>query len=215
MKIPIQQIKDIANLIFSDGGYNVKDKNLNISFPQPLDIKVTKDGDDISVSFTNSLPKVSWKKLITLSTWIQGITFGKTGGVLKLKYLPDIKFLYDQDSQSIFSSCETYDFSKIQDDIEKEYGDDVERKKIANRCLHYASEWATIASQNGVNFSSCDNASRKKLKKECKEFVTSNIKNDPEVLYGSVILTFLLLYVVLPVVLKFILERIFRQLFNK
>jgi hypothetical protein len=215
MKIPIQQIKDIANLIFSQGGYDVKDKNINISFPQPLDIKITKVNDDISIGFTSSLPKVSWKKLITLSTWIQGVTFGKDGGTLRLKYLPDIKFAYDQDAKSIFSEMPSYNFSEVQQDIEAEYGDDSERKKIATKCLQYASEWATIASQNNVDFSQADANSARKLKKECKDFVMYNFKQDEEIRYGSIFLTFLLLYVVLPVVLKFVLERIFQKLFNK
>jgi hypothetical protein len=81
--------------------------------------------------------------------------------------------------------------------------------------LQYASEWATIASQNNVDFSQADANSARKLKKECKDFVMYNFKQDEEIRYGSIFLTFLLLYVVLPVVLKFVLERIFQKLFNK
>jgi hypothetical protein len=211
MNIPIQQIRDIVDLIFSSTGYNIK--NLNISFPHPLDIKIVRNADgDIVLSFTESLPKVSWKKYITLSAWIQGIALGKNGGTLKLKYLPDINFNYDDDStKELFG--QSFDTSDIEEDIYSEY-DDEERQVLAKKCLHYASEWATIASQSGVQFSQCTEISKRQLKRDCKNFVMENIKSDPEIVAGSVILTFLLLYVVLPVVLKFILERLFKKLFS-
>lgn len=211
MAIPISQIKQIVDFIFSKNGYDIK--NLNISFPQPLDIKIIKDtSENIILSFTESLPKVTWKKLIKLSAYIQGLTLGKDGGTLKLKYLPDIKFSYDENSESLFGA--SYDTSDIEAQINAEYGDE-ERNFLAKKCLHYGNEWATIASQGDMSFSECDKYSRRQLKRDCKDFVMSNIKEDPEVLYGSVVLTFLLLYVVLPVILKFVLERLFRKLFNE
>ncbi|NDB57166.1 hypothetical protein EB001_01760 [bacterium] len=210
MSLPIQQIRDIVNLIFSESGYTVK--NLNVSFPHPLDIKIIRDNkNNIILSFTESLPKVNWKKFITLTAWVQGLTLGETEGVLRLKYLPDIKFGYDQKSEDLF--CQTYDFSDISEEISGEY-QDPNSKKIADKCLHYASEWATIASHNGTNFAECNERSRRQLKKDCKNFVMDNIKNDPEIVAGSVILTFLFFYVVLPMILKFILERLFKKLFS-
>ena len=187
-------------------------KNFNVQFPHPLDMKITKDSNNnISLDFTKSLPKVGWKKVINFTAWVQGISLGQTEGVLKLKYFPDIKFSYDDPAPKLFGR--TYDFSDIENDIEQEYGDD-ERKKLAKKCLHYANEWTTIASNNGVNFGDCTEISRKQLKQNCRKFVTDNIKNDEEIVAGSVILTFLLLYVVLPVVLKFVLERLFKKLFS-
>jgi hypothetical protein len=210
MPLPIQQIRDIVNLIFSESGYTVK--NLNISFPHPLDIKIIRDKDDnIILSFTESLPKVNWKKFITLTAWVQGLTLGKNEGVLRLKYLPDITFGYDQKSEDLFG--QTYDFGDIQEDITTEYKD-ADSKKIADKCLHYASEWATITSQSGLNFNECSEKSRRQLKRDCKNFVMDNIKNDPEIVAGSVILTFLFFYVVLPMILKFVLERLFKKLFS-
>lgn len=207
--IPIQQIKEIVDLIFSNHGYTVN--NLNIQFPQPLDISVTKDNDEeISLDFTKSLPRVTWKKLISITALIKGLSLGKTQGVLKLKYLPDIRFSYD-DSSQLFG--QSFDVSDIEHDIEKEYSDG-ERKKLARKCLHYANEWATITSQTGLVFADCSGSAKKQLKQSCKQFVMDNIKNDEEIVAGSVILTFLLLYVVLPVVLKFVLERLFKKLFN-
>jgi hypothetical protein len=211
MAIPISQIKQVVDFIFSKNGYDIK--NLNISFPQPLDIKVIKDtSENIILSFTESLPKVTWKKFIKLSAYVQGLTLGKDGGTLKLKYLPDIKFSYDDQSEALFGSC--FNFSDIESQIDSEYSDE-ERNFLAKKCLHYAGEWATIASQGGTDFSSCDKYTRRQLKRDCKDFVISNVKEDPEIMYGSVVLTFLLIYVVLPVILKFILERLFKKLFNE
>jgi len=210
MSIPISQIKQIVDFIFSKNGYDIK--NLNISFPQPLDIKIVKDtSDNIILSFTESMPRVTWKKFIKLSAYVQGLTLGKTGGTLKLKYLPDINFAYDDNTEAIFGS--SIDFSELEQCIDKEYGDE-ERNFLAKKCLHYGSEWATIASQGGMDFSSCDKYAQRQLKRDCKDFIIQNIKEDPDLKYGSVVLSFLLLYVVLPVVLKFVLERLFKKLFN-
>lgn len=211
MAIPISQIKQIVDFIFSKNGYDIK--NVNISFPQPLDIKIVKDtSENIILSFTESLPKVTWKKFIKLSAYVQGLTLGKLGGTLKLKYLPDINFTYDDNTEMLFGS--SLNFSDIESQINSEYPDE-ERNFLAKKCLHYAGEWATIANQGGMDFSNCDKYTRRQLKRDCKDFVISNIKEDEEVRHGSVFLTFLLLYVVLPVILKFILERLFKKLFNE
>lgn len=210
MKIQFQQIRDIVDSIFSESGYNIK--NLNIQFPHPLDINIIRDDkDNITLTFTESMPKVTWKKFITLSARIIGISLGETGGVLKLKYLPDIKFSYDDSaSEQLFGQY--YDFSDIKEAISSEY-DDEERQIIAKKCLHYATEWTTIASQ-GCDFALADTFTRRRLKKDCRQFVIDNVKNDAEIQAGSFILTFLFLYVVLPVILKFILERLFKKLFD-
>jgi len=105
-----------------------------------------------------------------------------------------------------------YDFSSIQQDILKEYGDE-ERQKLANRCLQYGSEWATIASRN-PNFSQSSVSQQRILKQECKNFIKDNIIAEEKENYGSAVLAFILIYVLLPVVLKFIVERIFKNLFN-
>lgn len=205
----IKEIKEIIDSIFSSVGYTVN--NLNIQFPQPLDIKiVSNENKEISLDFTKSLPKLSWKRFINITAWVQGLSLGETSGVLKLKYLPDVKFSYD-DHSKLFGH--NPDLSDIESDIEYEYTDE-DQKKLAKKCLHYANEWATISSQSGLVFSECSPRARKQLKQSCKKFVVDNIKNDKEIIAGSVILTFLLLYVVLPVVLKFVLERLFKKLFN-
>lgn len=210
MKIPINEIKDIIYSIFSDEGYSVK--NFSIQLPKIIDTRMSLDGDNnFNLEFANNnLPKVSWKKVITFAGWIEKITLGEIRGSIKLKYLPAINFSYD-DNQELFGSNKL-DFSDIARDIENEYGDN-ERKKIAQRCLQYASEWATIASSSGEDFANCSPSKQRKLKAECREFVIDNFKRNEE--FGtSPILLFLLLFVVLPVILRFVLERLFSKLFN-
>jgi hypothetical protein len=211
MKVDITVIREIISSLFSKDGYAIK--NLNIQFPAPLDLNTFIDGDNnINFTFPKELPKVSWKKFVTLSAWIQKIVLGQTEGVIKLKYLPEIRFSYDkEEDEAIFG--DQINFDDISKDILREYPDE-ERKKIAHKCLQYAKEWVTITSSSGVNFAECSASSRKQLKKDCRNFVMDNLRNDPDMQAGSIILTFLLLYIVLPVILKFILERIFRKIFN-
>lgn len=209
MKIKLEQIRDIIYSVFSESGYDLN--NLNIQLPQTLDIKIIKqDESNVTLTFTDDLPKVTWKKFIALSAKIIGVTLGQNSGVLRLKYLPDIHFDYDTPSEQLFG--QELNFSDIERDIALEYPDE-ENRLLAKKCLQYASEWATIASR-GCDFSNTDLPTRRELKRDCKDFVLENLKNDKELQCGSVILGFLLLYVVLPVVLKFVLERLFKKLFN-
>lgn len=204
--IDLKQIKDIVYQIFSEPGYSIN--NVNIQFPQPLDINISKNGESISLDFTGKTPKFSWKKIITLSAYINGITLNETGGILKLRYLPDIKFSYEKTQELMFGNH--FDFSDIQLEIESEYKDDA-RKKLAHRCLQYGTEWVTIASCS-EEFGIASIAQQRLLKQQCKDFITENIREENK--HGSAILTFILLYVLLPIVLKFIIERIFRKIFN-
>lgn len=203
------RIKDIIDAIFSENGYSIQ--KFNIQFPHPLDIKIVKESDErISLQFTRLFPKISWKKFITLSANVNGIVLDENGGVLKLKYFPDIPFKYD-DSKNTFGDT-SFDFSDIREDINKSY-DDQESRFLANKCLQYAEEWATIASA-GFSFKSANGREKCRLKRDCKNFIVSNLKQDKELQAGSVVITFLFFYVVLPVVLKFVLEKIFQKLFS-
>lgn len=208
--INLKQIRDIVFQIFSDSGYSVN--SINIKFPQPLNIKITQSDKEISLDFLGDVPKFSWKKLITWTAHIQGVSLRENNGTLKLRYLPDIDFNYNNTSELAFGHNNVpVDLSSIEGDIYAEFQDEA-RQKLANRCLQYGVEWATIASQN-ENFFQSSTTDQKKLKQQCKNFIRDNIKNEEEK-FGSVILTFILLYVLLPVVLKFIVERIFRKLFS-
>jgi hypothetical protein len=205
-----QQIKNIIDSIFSDSGYSIN--KFNVKFPYPLDINIVKDDNGtIDLTFTKELPSISWKKFITLSARVRGITLKETGGILKLKFFPDIPFSYDEENANLFGG-NLYDWSSIVNDINAEYSDS-ENRFLANKCLHYASEWATIASQ-GCDLSYTSSSEKKRLKKDCKNFVMQNLKEDQDLQAGSVLLTFLFFYVVLPVVLKFILERVFKKIFS-
>lgn len=206
--IDLKQIRDIVYQIFSSAGYSIN--NMNIQFPQPLDIKITKKDESISLDFTSNIPKVSMKKFITISAYVKGLTLHPNGGTLKLRYLPDINFDYNQSKEAIYG--QSIDFSSIEQEILQEYKDD-ERKNLASRCLQYGHEWATIASQN-PDFYSSSPINQRKLKQQCKNFIRNNIEDEEKNRYGSVILTFILIYVLLPVVLKFVVERIFKKLFN-
>lgn len=205
--INIKQIRDIIYQIFSDNGYIFN--NMNVRFPQPLNISITKTNDIISLDFIDKCPKVSLKKLITFTAHIQGLSLGSESGTIKLKYFPDINFSYERTQELLYGDA--YDFSEIEEEILSEYKDDA-RQKLAVKCLQYGREWATIASRGNPDFCMSSPKEQKELKRQCKEFIMENIKEEER--YGSVVLTFILLYVLLPVILKFIVERIFRKIFN-
>ena len=205
--IDLKHIRDIVYQIFSDSGYSIN--NVNIQFPQPLNIKITKDANSISLDFDNNVPKISWKRLITLSAYINGLALKENGGVLKLRYLPDIEFSYEKTQELMFG--QNFNFSDISNEIDSQYKDEA-RKKLATKCLQYGVEWVTIASQNPT-FGQSSLAEQRLLKEQCKDFIKDNIRGEKK--HGSVVLTFILLYVLLPVVLKFIVDRIFKKIFNK
>lgn len=205
--INIKQVRDIIYQIFSDNGYLFN--NMNVRFPQPLNISITKKDDTISLDFIDSCPKVSIKKLITFTAHIQGLSLGAESGTLKLKYFPDINFSYERTQELLCGNA--YDFSGIEQEILSEYKDET-RQKLAAKCLQYGREWATIASQGNPDFAFSSFKKQQELKRECKEFIMENIREEER--HGSVVLTFILVYVLLPVILKFIVERIFRRIFS-
>jgi len=204
--INLREIRDIVYQIFSKSGYSVN--NINIQFPQPLSIMATQNGDEVSLDFQDKSPKITWTRFISLSAYVNGLALGKDGGTIKIKYLPDIDFDYDSTNELSFGQM--FDFSDIEADISSQYSDEA-RQKLAQRCLQYGAEWATIASQSSC-FTQANKAEQEVLKSQCKNFIRDNVANEER--YGSAILTFILLYVLLPVVLKFIVERLFKKLFN-
>lgn len=142
---------------------------------------------------------------------MQDVTLGESGGSIKLRYLPRIKFSYGS-ALALDNFGSHLNFDDVKDEIITAYPD-TERKNLALLCLQYGSEWATIASQSeGFYESTAQN--KRHLKSECKKFIESNIKENSKSMHGSILLSFILLYVILPVVLKFVLERLFNKLFN-
>jgi hypothetical protein len=205
----ISNIKDIVDKVFSEKGYSVN--SLTFYLPQLTNIAINKSEKELSLEFVENFPKVSWKKFITLSTYLQDVTLGETGGSIKLRYIPRIQFSYGS-ALVLDNFGSQLNFDDVKDEIITAYPD-TERKKLALLCLQYGSEWATIASQSeGFYESTAQN--KRHLKLECKKFIESNIKENSKSMHGSVILSFILLYVILPVVLKFVLERLFNKLFN-
>jgi hypothetical protein len=183
-----QQIKNIIDAIFSDSGYNIQ--KFNIKFPTILDINISKLNNGVELSFKKDLPKITWKKFITLSARVSGIVLNDNGGILKLKYFPDIHFSYNESEERFGMD---YDLSSIEYQIEEEYSEP-ETRFLAKKCLQYAHEWATIASQ-GCDLKCSNRYETYKLKKGCKKFVIENIKNDPEIKSGSLLLSFLFFYI--------------------
>lgn len=203
ISLPIKHIKDILNQVFNDAGYTNQD--INIKLPKDLDVKIEYKNNTFILSFTGKLPLISWKRLIVLSARIQGLELNETGGRLKIKYFPDIKFIYDEENKT---QMEPLDFSDIAEDIKSQYPDE-ERQKIASLCLQYASEWATISYSSGLTKDDFRKNSRQ-LKRECYNFVKESVVRERD--SGSVIISFILIYVILPIILKWIIEKIFRRL---
>lgn len=205
----ISQIESMLRSIFEEG---LELNGSKISCPSPLHISVSSIKDNITIDFSNNLPKATVKKFVSLSFYIEGIILRKESGTLKLRYFPDINFTYVKDSQAISSfEIDNVDFSSLEKEIEKEYDDDT-RKKVATKCLQYAKEWATITNYGGVSFKDCSYLEQKSLKSQCREFVKESMNNDEEIKYGSVILTFILLQIILPIIIRWIVERLFRKL---
>lgn len=205
----ISNIKDIINQVFSEKGYSVS--SLTFYLPQLTNIEIKKSDKDLSLGFVNNFPKVSWKKFITLSTYLHDVTLGESGGSIKLRYLPRINFSYGA-TLALEGYGSYLNFDDLKEEVVSKYPDP-ERQKLALLCLQYGAEWATIASQSEEFYESTSQQKRH-LKSECKKFIESNIKENSKSMHGSVILSIIVLYVILPVVLKFVLERLFSKLFN-
>jgi len=203
--LPLIDLKKILDQIFNKNGY--EHQGMTIKLPPSLDIKIQSKDGVISLDFLKLLPNISWKKFIILSAYIQGLELNETGGRIKIKFFPDIVFTYSSSSEVL--SCDTryIDVSDIEQEIKNEYPDE-ERQKLADRCLYYANEWATICCASGITKD--EFASNKKLKRQCYNFVKQSVIEEKR--HGSVIITFILIYVILPVILKWIIEKIFKKL---
>jgi len=205
--LPIKKVKEALDKIFTSNGYSVKD--INIKFPDPLSMTFGSDGTSISLSFLQNLPKISWKKFITISALIEGIKLSDDGGTIKIKYFPDLKFTYSKDKTSTEELfMQNINISDIEEEIKAQYPD-TERRKIANLCLQYANEWATICTSSGLS-SQDFKSNEKRLKKDCANFVKDSIREEKA--HGSFIISFIVIYVLLPVILKWIIEKIFSKL---
>jgi len=210
--IDLTQIETILNSIFKDG-FDLN--GTKVACKSPTQITVSSvDTDHITVDFNNNLPRATVKKIIALSLDIEGVIFKKTSGTIRIKHFPDINFDYAKESKAIGAyEIDNVDFASIESEIGQQY-DDENRKKLADKCLQYAKEWATIANYGGVSFKDCSFSEQQTMKRQCQGFVKENLMNDEEIKYGSIILTFILLQIILPIIIKWIVDRLFKRLFS-
>lgn len=204
--------KDISEILFSifnDDGYKIQ--GFKIKSKSPLVANIYSNEVETSIKFGSNYPKAEITRLITLYAYIEEILFRKDGGVIRLKNFPDISFGYEQSLISVLFSEKFSCSREMQELIDKTYTDET-KKKIAEKCLHYGTEWATIVSQS-VDFSGASDRDRKTLRSQCINFVVENVRNDVEEEYGSVILTYLLVFIIIPAVARFIITRLLEKYF--
>ena len=211
MNYDISKIKDILKSIFSDIGY--KTSSISFKCPSPLCLSIANLKESINIDFINSkiLPVATVEKLIKFNLSILGISLQETGGVIKIKFFPDIKFDYNGSVK--FGSKDDVEYEAITQEINQQYGDP-ERKKIAQRCLQYGSEWATIVSSSQTEPVIYSERDKRKLKKQCYNFIYENMKNDKEIECGSIILVILFLNFVLPTIISWIVTKILNHWFK-
>ena len=210
-----KEISEIFDKLFSDEGYIVN--GFKIKSTSPLIANIEHKDKLTEISFGSIPPKAEITRIITLYAYVEGLVFGETGGSVKLRNFPDLSFSYEG---SIFSgdpsridSEHIEECAEIENEICSEYSSERDRK-IANKCLQYAKEWATICHQSGVTFANADYADRYVHYNNCYDFVEENIQEDVEKRYGSVILTWLFVYVVLPMIIKWVVNKVLERLFN-
>lgn len=204
-----EDLKKTLNNIFSPTGFVLN--GYNIKCNTPLDVKIENKDSNILITFNKNTPVASIKKIITLSVNVEQICLDNTGGYIKFKYFPAIKFSYDK----VFSNnaVENINLDPIYLEIDNKYGVKQERE-VAKMCLRFANEWATICQESGVNFGDTDAQTRRKLKKQCYSFVEENVHKEIEKEYGSVVLTFIFAYIVLPMIIKWIIAKILSRLYS-
>lgn len=207
----LNEFKEIINSIFSESGFSVN--GMTIQSVSPTTVVVTKNPDNVNVSFISSAPLVTIKKLIKFKLKVTGITFGEAGGIIHLQHFPDMHFSYEKESSFSNSSEDTVCLAELNSEIDSQYSDD-ERRKLAKQCLHYVEEWATIVSNSGFQPEEFTSSQKKALKKQCCEYVKQSFKSSLREDYGSAIAIFLLLNIVLPMIIKWVVERAIKKLFD-
>jgi hypothetical protein len=208
MNYDISKIRDILISIFSSSGYQMG--TMAIKCPSPIDISITNQSDTVDINFNNNLPTAIIEKFIKFNLNITGMTLGKDGGIIKIKHFPDIKFDYSGSLK--FGSNDNSYLIGISNDINLEYQDEA-RRKIAKRCLQYGGEWATIVSSE-QDIKNATRSEKKKLRKQCYNFILENAKNDKEIVCGSVILTILIINILLPIIINWIVTKILNHWWN-
>lgn len=201
----LQNVHSIISQLFTDG-YQVN--SLKIKCDTPTKITVTNKNDILFFSFEDNLPQAEVNRFVTFKLLIEGISFGKNAGVIKIKNFPDIPFDYERNKT--FGAIQEPVFASFESELNETFKSKSKRK-IASKCLHYAQAWATIASLNGVRFEKCDQFDYFVLKNKCYYFVEEQIKNDKELQYGTFVSIFIL-GLILPAIIKWAVECVIRSL---
>jgi hypothetical protein len=210
----INYIKEVIEKAFSKTGFQIS--GFSVFLPKIISIKVEKKMGGLSIAFNEDLPNVTVKKFfIPINVQIQGIVFGENEGSIRLKYFPDINFNYQNgiSSEMNFGSVNEFDTSDFTQEINHHFKDK-ERRKIAQLALKYTKEWASIVSENGVNFSQCNQNRKDQLYKDCNSFVNESIIQSKEIEAKSAILTFILIYLVLPAVISWVVKKFLDRMFK-
>jgi hypothetical protein len=203
-----EELKSTLNNIFSSSGFVLN--GYNIKCNTPLDVKIENKDNNILITFNKNTPVASIKKIITLSVNVEQICLENTGGYIKFKYFPVIRFSYDK----VFSDDkQKKNLDPIYLEIDNHYANKNERE-VAKMCLRFANEWATICQSSGVDFSNANRKTRFELKKQCYSFVEENVHKELEKEYGSIILTWVFIYIVLPMIIKWIVAKILSRLYS-
>ncbi len=204
-----KEIHKILLEVFTKRGASIN--GVTLSCVSPASILITKEDEDrIRIDFPENKPVASFKRFITFSATVESITLKDESGFVSLKSFPSIPFGYDSFFFEPAALTKPVDVSDIESQIEKKYCQ--RDQEIAQLCLHYAKEWATISSQ-AVCFQNANKCERKQLKKQCLDFVVENVKKDVEKRHGSVILTYIILVLILPAVAKFIINKLLEKYF--
>jgi len=203
-----EDLKKTLNNIFSPNGFILN--GYTIKCNTPLDVKIENKDSNILITFNKNTPVASIKKIITLSVNVEQICLDNTGGYIKFKYFPIIKFSYDkvfdEDNKDI-------NLDPFYLDIDNTYYNKQDRE-VAKMCLRFANEWATICQSSGVDFSNADSRTRQRLKRQCYSFVEENVYEELKQEYGSIVLTFVFTYIVLPMIIKWIVAKILSRLYS-
>ena len=203
-----EEIKSTLNNIFSPDGFILN--GFNVKCNTPLDVKIENKDNNILITFNNNTPKASIKKFITLSANIEQLCLENTGGYIKFKYFPVIRFSYDK----VFGERKNnINLDPIYLEIENKYGSKQDRE-VAKMCLRFANEWVTICQSSDLDFTSADLETRKKLRKECYSFVKENVHEELNKEHGSIVLTWVLVYIALPMMIRWIVARILSRLYS-
>ena len=196
-------------------GNGLEAKGFLIKADSPVNTYITHENNTTIIKFSENLPRAEITRLITLKAYIEEITFAEDGGSIKLRNFPDIHFGYDSNSLLDFLGKNIpHNFGSMDNQIEEKFCDE-NKREIAKKCLQYAQEWSKICMSAGVSFADSNACTKKALKKECYEFVKSNVEEDVKEKYGSVFLTFILLTVILPAIISWVVHRVLDELFNK